>query len=73
MEELFESGTNDSQKAWQGLKTLTGFSQKSQLPEVKDDQAYANKLNKSYARFNVHDFGKERQVLVESLLIMSDE
>ncbi len=72
VEKLFD--TNDTRNAWKGLKTLSGFNlKKSHLPDVEDNQVFANELNDFYARFDVHNFEVERDELVQTLKQNSDE
>ena len=73
IEELFEGSSNDTRKAWQGIKMLTGFNKTSCLPEVEDNEKYANELNHFYSRFDVHDFKSERLALINTLMNMSGE
>ena len=55
-------------QAWKGLKTLSGFKKKCNLPEVDDDSKYANDLNTFYARFDDKDFSDECSPILESVM-----
>jgi hypothetical protein len=58
---------NDLRYAWSGVKTLIGASKKQHRIETDDSQAFANTLNSFYARFDCHDFSKERLDIINSL------
>ena len=59
---------NNPRNAWKGLKILSGFNVNTpSLPDVDDDQTFADELNHFYARFDVHNFENERNSLVSDL------
>ena len=49
LEQLFRS--NDTRKAWAGLRMVSGYKPKSMMLETNDELAFANELNEFYARF----------------------
>ena len=71
IEDFFSS--NDSKKAWQGMKTLTGMKKTSKLPDVDDEYIFAEDLNKFYCRFDDKDFSYERELIAKSLEEQHDE
>ncbi|KAK7460352.1 hypothetical protein BaRGS_00038910, partial [Batillaria attramentaria] len=53
--------TNDIRKVWEGMN-LMGGRKTTKRSQVNSDSAnYANDLNRFYARFDCHDFGRERE------------
>lgn len=71
VEDLFRS--KDSKQAWMKLKTLCGYTKKSGTMQVDDDKQFSDELNEFYARFDVQDFSKERDELVQFLKEKGDE
>ena len=65
--------SNDSRKAWDGLKTITGYKKKSNLPSVENNETFANELNEFYSRFDTHDFSDECDKLLQQLHVQNDE
>ena len=50
---------NDPRSAWKTLQRVTGYKQKSSVPEFASCQTFVDKLNKFYCRFDTHDFSQE--------------
>ena len=65
--------SNDSRKAWDGIKTITGYKKKSNLPSVENNETFANELNEFYSRFDTHDFAVECDKLLQQLHVQNDE
>ena len=65
--------SNDSRKAWDGLKTITGYKKESNLPNVENNETFANELNDFYSRFDTHDFSKECDILLKQLHVKNDQ
>ena len=59
--------SNDSQKAWDDLKTITGYKKKLNLPNVENNKTFANELNEFYSRFYTHDFPDECHKVLQQL------
>jgi hypothetical protein len=71
VEELFH--TNCSRDAWKALKKLTGLTKKNVEPSVTNVKAYCDELNVFYSRFDIYDFSRECQELVNVLKCKHDD
>ena len=65
IENLFEKG--NLKDAWRGLKVLIGSDKKQSEPQLLSSPGSADRLNRFYGRFDVHDFSPEIDNLKNSL------
>ena len=71
VERLFKS--NQTKDAWKGLKQLSGYVQKSCIPEPVDMNKFVNDLNVFYTRFDDKDFSKECRDVLEMVKTKKDD
>jgi hypothetical protein len=59
---------NDLRYAWAGVKSIISASKKQHSIETDDNISFAKDLNNFYSRFDCHDFARQRQEVLNSLV-----